>query len=76
MLQVSEVTNVSVEVRKRAPGSVKRSWFWNLHISFGPNFSPSKLSSDHCISVPSKHVTFDLFLLEMLLFSAPQLLLI
>lgn len=56
--------------------SVKCSWLWDLHFAFGPNFSPSKVSSDHCISVQSKHVTFDLFLLEMLLFSASQLLLI
>lgn len=48
-----------------------RSWLWDLPVSFGPSFSPSKPSSDHCISVPSKHVTFDLFLLEMLLFSYP-----
>lgn len=75
VFQVSEETNV-LEARARVPRSVKRSWLWDLHISFGPSFSPSKLSSDHCISVQSKHVTFDFFLLEMLLFSAPQLLLI
>lgn len=75
MFQVREGTNVS-EAKKRAPRFAKRSWLWDLLISFGPNFSPLKPSSDHCISVQSKHVTFDLFLLEMLLFSTPQLLLI
>lgn len=60
----------ALEAQKRAPRSVKCSWLWDLYFSYGPNFSPSKVSSDN-ISVQSKHVMFDLFLLKMLLFSAP-----
>lgn len=72
---VFQVTVGMNALKAQNPRCVKCSWLWDLYFSYGPNFSPSKVSSDR-ISVQSKHVMFDLFLLEMLLFSAPQLLLI